>query len=275
MPVEEVRSLIRVAVPPEHEVHPGALKHGQHPLPHLEHRGLVFFAVRVVPERVGRVVEEGNEPALLGRLQVLCQPGQHGAVDRAIRAAGVETDEVDVGVVKAVVGLGARCDAARLALSGQQEDVEEGAGLGLLVDAESVVVSNRRPDGRGAQDGRVHIEQLELMFTVRPEQVGVIAQGEPDISRSGLSILEVRVAHSPGVVVACARVANHPDPHGFVAARWRRCGQVVGWVVAGKDLDARSHAVEVSSARGEPREHDLVLGGQGRVCERLGELARR
>ena len=123
--IDEERSFVGMAVARQHQIHAIALQDGHGVLPHLDQLDLAVRLVRAVAVR--RVMPVGDDPVLIGDRQVVLQPVQHDPAlvrGRAIRAVRVQNDEMDVGVIERVVGLGSGGQPARLARGRQAEDLK-------------------------------------------------------------------------------------------------------------------------------------------------------
>ena len=230
----------------EHGVHPVRLQDGHDVLAHLLELDLEIRVVGALA--VGRVVPDGEDPVLQRVLQVLLQPGQHGAPRRAIGLVGVEHHHVHVGPVEGVVRLRARGHAARLGAGGEREHRVVGTGLGVRVGAVPVVVPQRRPEHGAAQRGGVHVEHRCLVFVVRPVRVGVVPQHEPEVGVTASRPGGEGVAHAGLVGGGRPRVPQGPDTQGARRARCRGGDEGVG----GEVVRRRPHRVVDPVSAGRP-----------------------
>ena len=244
----------------QHQIDAVFLEDRQGVLAHLDQPALDVGIVRTLG--VGRMVPIGDDPVLIGRHQVVFEPRKHGAARRVARPERVEHDEVDVGVVERIVGLGARRQTARLAGRRQREDVVI-RRVGAAAERDRlVVVAARRPYRRLTQDLGVHVEDGGLVLVVRAVVVGVVAEHQPQIGRPALGrhLGLVGVAHGHRVARGGARITDRPDACRLGGADDRRRDEAVGRVAAGVDARFVADVVIVARIGREPGQRDLVLG---------------
>ena len=85
-------------MPAQHQVDAGCLQHGKK---HLAHIHQLRLAVRIMRSfAVGWMMPEGDDPILRHLRKVGLQPRIHRAVGGAIHVVGIQTYEMDVGVVE-------------------------------------------------------------------------------------------------------------------------------------------------------------------------------
>ena len=130
--LEQVAPLIVVGMTGQYQVDTSRLQDGEEIFPHLNHSSpAVFEVVGVVSSLgVGRVVEEADFPVACGRFQIGFQPLSHGSCRASVRILRIQTDEMDVGVIERIIGLGPAGEATRLSQGGEGENVVIDSGLG-------------------------------------------------------------------------------------------------------------------------------------------------
>ena len=143
MAIEQIGTLIRVAVPAEDQVHAVGLEDRQEVLAHFDQ---LKFGVGIMRSlRVRRMVPVGDDPLLGSGLQVQLQPHRHVAGWGTVGGHRIEAYEVDVGVIERVIVLRLRRLSARLAGRGQREHREIEVGVGVDRGLGRVVVAQCRP----------------------------------------------------------------------------------------------------------------------------------
>ena len=131
---------------------------------------------------------ESDDPGGRDAGEILPEPDRHRTVapvslnGAGITGLGVETDEMDVSVVEAVIMLRAGSHAAALARGREREHVEVGEirqRIGAAVVR--VMISKRAPLRHLAEDVRIHVEVAGLIFGIGAAGVGVIPHLEIQI----------------------------------------------------------------------------------------------
>ena len=272
--VDEKGALVDVRVAREHHVDAAGLEDRQEILPHIDEAALAVGIVRAL--RVGRMMEERDDPVARRRREIGLEPLGHGAVGRARRVLGVEAHEVNVRVVERVVRLGARGDAAGLAARGQREDVIVDAGLRDGIGAVTIVIAESGPKGRGAERLGIDLEERFLVIGVGAIRVGVVAEHEPQIGGAFSVEFVVGVAHGELAGALGAGIAEHPNTRRTGWPGGRRCDEGIhgGFerlAVAVGVLSGTADRVEVAGARLQAGELHDVLGGDAEGVGRGGE----
>ena len=106
-----------------------------------------------------RAVPEGYDPVALSGCKILFQPCQHRAAGDLRGQFGIETDEVDVGVVKRIIPFTAGGQPTRSSILGQIEDVIVGH-LATRRCRIGLVVAQGGPKRRRAQEVLKDIKHL-------------------------------------------------------------------------------------------------------------------
>ncbi len=188
----------------------------------------------------------GDDPILICCAEVALRPCVHRSPDGPADVLGIQAHEMNICVVERVIGLGPGSQAAGLRAFGHRENVVVGPGLCRGTRAAGVVISDRGPQHRFSQHGRVRIRRPEnrvSKFAIRTAVISIIAQHQPQISVPGSSVRIVRVADGFLIAVIRSRIPQNPNPGRLRGSRRRRRQDKMVRVISGKRCGRSPHGI--------------------------------